>query len=371
MMQINPTDYELALAEKTAQLSALIAPFAPQVVPAVFASTPTGFRMRAEFRLWHDADGLHYAMSPKGEKINAQNVIFIEDFPIACEKIRTLMPQLKAALNAQPHLREKLFQVEFLTSTQQDAVISLIYHKPLDNTWQTAAVALAKSLGVSLIGRARGQKIVVGQSYVDEQLKALGKTFYTRQYEQAFAQPNALVCEKMLAWAMTQADHIHQAQPQSNHDLLELYCGNGNFTFALAPYFRRVLATEISKVSVAAFSAMQAKNQAENIEVARLSAEEFCAAFDKQRTFKRLQQQGICLDDYQFSTIFVDPPRAGTDPDTTALMQRFGHILYISCNPLSVDFKTLCQTHTLESAALFDQFPWTKHIEAGFYFRKK
>jgi len=36
-----------------------------------------------------------------------------------------------------------------------------------------------------------------------------------------------------------------------NSDLLELYCGGGTFTAALAQNFRRVLATEISKASVA------------------------------------------------------------------------------------------------------------------------
>jgi tRNA/tmRNA/rRNA uracil-C5-methylase (TrmA/RlmC/RlmD family) len=33
-------------------------------------------------------------------------------------------------------------------------------------------------------------------------------------------------------------------------DLLELYCGNGNFTLPLATRVRKVLATEISKTSV-------------------------------------------------------------------------------------------------------------------------
>ena len=38
----------------------------------------------------------------------------------------------------------------------------------------------------------------------------------------------------------------------SEWDLLELYCGNGNFTVPLAANFRRVVATEVSKPSVAA-----------------------------------------------------------------------------------------------------------------------
>jgi tRNA/tmRNA/rRNA uracil-C5-methylase (TrmA/RlmC/RlmD family) len=51
------------------------------------------------------------------------------------------------------------------------------------------------------------------------------------QVEGAFSQPNSTVCQKMLGWA---AD----VTCGSAGDLLELYCGNANFTVALAPSFR-------------------------------------------------------------------------------------------------------------------------------------
>ena len=46
-----------------------------------------------------------------------------------------------------------------------------------------------------------------------------------------------------------------QTQDQDSsegHDLLELYCGNGNFTVPLACNFRQVLATEVAKTLVEA-----------------------------------------------------------------------------------------------------------------------
>ena len=41
--------------------------------------------------------------------------------------------------------------------------------------------------------------------------------------------------------------------------------------------------------------------------------------------------------------------------------------MYISCNPhtLRANLNTLCQTHTIERMALFDQFPFTPHTECG------
>ena len=54
------------------------------------------------------------------------------------------------------------------------------------------------------------------------------------QVEASFSQPNAGMCCNMLSWARG------VTTGSGSRDLLELYCGNGNFTVALAPNFRRV-----------------------------------------------------------------------------------------------------------------------------------
>jgi len=96
-------------------------------------------------------------------------------------------------------------------------------------------------------------------------------------------------------------------------------------------------------------------------------------AFNGSREFRRLQEQQIDLAEYSFSTVFVDPPRAGVDDDTLKLLARFDRIIYISCNPetLRANLDALLQTHTVERAALFDQFPFTGHIESGLLLHKK
>ena len=86
-----------------------------------------------------------------------------------------------------------------------------------------------------------------------------------------------------------------------------------------------------------------------------------------ERPFRRLQQDGIALAAYDFDTVFVDPPRAGIDDATLALLARFPRILYISCNPetLAANLAVLDATHRISACALFDQFPFTPHIESG------
>lgn len=350
----DPSAYDAQLQAKVARLRDLLAPFgAPE--PAVFDSPREHYRLRAEFRLWREDGQRHYAMFAPGDKHKA---ILIDELPIASERINQLMPRLKAAWQASEALSNRLFQVEFLTTLAGDAMVTLCYHRPLDEAWEVAARALAETLGVSLIGRSKGKRLVIGRDYAVEKLDVAGRVFSYRQPEGAFTQPNGAVNQKMLSWAF-------EAIGERDDDLLELYCGNGNFTLPLATRVRQVLATEISKTSVNAALSNLDENAVANVRLVRLSAEELTQALNEVRPFRRLE--GIDLKSYDFGTVFVDPPRAGMDPDTCELTRRFERILYISCNPetLAQNIAQLQDTHRIERCALFDQFPYTHHMESG------
>ncbi|MET0355372.1 MAG: tRNA (uridine(54)-C5)-methyltransferase TrmA, partial [Cellvibrio sp.] len=267
-------------------------------------------------------------------------------------------------INAHEALRTKLFQIDFLTTLSGQALISLIYHRKLDDEWISLARNLQTKLNIFVIGRSKGQKIVVEQDFVIEELSVGEKKFRYQQIESGFTQPNARVCEKMLTWAVTKSQNW-------GGDLIELYCGNGNFTLPLSQNFDRVLATELAKPSVKSALYNMELNQIKNVAIARLSSEEFSQAIDKVRSFNRLE--GIDLETYQFTSIFVDPPRSGMDPHTTSITQRYDNIMYISCNPVTMreNLKTITQTHDITNAALFDQFPYTHHLEVGMTLRKR
>ena len=351
---------------------------------AVFASSEQGFRCRAEFRFWHSHDDSFYAMFERGRN---DVPIRIDRFPIAHAHIQALMPALRTALLADSQLRHKLFQVEFMTTQTNQNLITLIYHKPLDEAWQAAATHLALQLQqfvqssasasaaarVKIIGRSRKQKIVLSDDYIDEQLTVDNEQLHYRQIEGGFTQPNAMINQSMLSWAKSVLREFSPQETESQGDLLELYCGNGNFTVALAPMFQHVLATEVSKASVKAAHHNFAVNQRDNIKVCRLSSEEVTEAMQGQRAFRRLKEQDIEFSDYHFSTVLVDPPRAGLDPATLALVANFERILYISCNPdtLLHNLSELTSSHHIQTAAIFDQFPYTHHIETGVLLQRK
>jgi tRNA (uracil-5-)-methyltransferase len=360
-----PTEqYEAQLAEKVVRLQSMMAPHnAP--VPEVFRSPVSHYRMRAEFRMWHDGDDLYHIIFDQETKQR----IRVDTFPAASELINALMKAVQEGVKAEKTLRHKLFQIDYLTTVSNQAIVSLLYHKKLDEEWQTAATALrdalrAANLNVHLIGRATKTKIALDQDFIDERLLVAGREMIYRQVENSFTQPNAAMNVQMLEWAL-------DATQGSKGDLLELYCGNGNFSLALARNFDRVLATEIAKPSVAAAQYNIAANHIDNVQIIRMSAEEFTQAMNGVREFNRLQ--GIDLKGYQCETIFVDPPRSGLDSETEKMVQAYPRILYISCNPetLCKNLETLGQTHNVERLALFDQFPYTHHMECGVWLTKK
>ncbi len=354
-----PERYDELLNEKVERLQQLMADFQPPAVE-VFPSAPEHFRMRAEFRIWHEGERSDYIMFDK----ETRERVSVEHFPVGSERINALMQPLMAELRQQDILRHRLFQVEFLTTQTGEAVVSLIYHRQLNDEWIAAARPLREKFNVEIIGRARKQKILLDRDFVTEELSVKGRTWRYNQVENSFTQPNAGINEKMLTWAADATQEMHG-------DLLELYCGNGNFTCVLAGNFDKVLATEISKSSVKSAELNFEMNDVENVIIARMSSEEFTQALNKERPFRRLSH--VDLDSYNFSTIFVDPPRAGLDPDTEALVQRFEKIVYVSCNPntLKENLNTLTQTHKIEKLALFDQFPYTDHMESGVVLSKK
>lgn len=346
--------YKAQLNEKKHLTETQFACFNPPTLE-IFPSPRTHYRMRAEFKIWQHDGRCDYAMYVPGVP---KKTYLIDHFLPASQTINELMPKVLDAVNTSEVLRKKLFQCEFLSTTTGQCVITLIYHRPLDEQWITEAKTLEQQLGCYIIGRARKQKKVLSQDWVEEAFTINNRLFRYEHVEASFTQPNAHICQDMLSWATKHTQG-------NGGDLLELYCGNGNFTLPLSCNFERTLATEISKSSVDSAKRNMAKNGINNIEFARLSSEEFTQALEGAREFRRLAH--IDLADYSFSTVLVDPPRAGLDDGTVELIKRFKHILYISCNPdtLATNLDALSVTHDVKNMALFDQFPFTHHRECG------
>ncbi|MDD3817557.1 MAG: tRNA (uridine(54)-C5)-methyltransferase TrmA [Thiovulaceae bacterium] len=345
--------YEAQLHAKVALNQERFAPFTNKKIE-IFPSLHSHYRSRSEFKIWHEEnENIEYAMNSQEKG----KVVFVKECPQVSLPIATLMPKLLHAIKEEG-IDFKLFGVDFLSSTRGEVAVSLLYHRRLDALWHAKASKISQDLHISIIGRSRGQKVVIGNDFVIEHLNIGGESYRFTYIENSFTQPNASVNEKMIEWSL-------RGLEDTSKDMLELYCGAGNFTIPFAKKFRKVLATEISKSSINAAKENMELNGVSNIAFVRMSVEEFVQALDKVREFNRMK--GINIEDYEIETIFVDPPRSGMDSDSCNFAARYKQIIYISCNPqtLQRDLEILCQTHEVVEIALFDQFPYTHHAEMG------
>ena len=323
-----------------------------------FKSPYLGYRYRAEFSLIKKNGYTSLAMTKDGQKKE------ITSFPIANLKIQNLMESLIRFINTNSIISDKLFQVEFQSSRTDDSLITLIYHKNLGSDWEQQALEFASSENVSVVGRSKKQKIKIGKDYVKETYSYLNNTYPLFLFEQCFSQTNPYICDEMLNW-------VSENVEPSLEDVLELHCGLGTFTILLSRLFRKVLATENSRPSIKGLKQNLELNNSNNVYFARLSGQETLAALNQERSFNRLS--AIDLNEFEFSSVFLDPPREGLDDKTLLNVKNFNQIIYISCGfeTFKRDMNYLEKTHEVKKLAMFDQFPYTDHIESGAILVKK
>ncbi|NOQ31419.1 MAG: tRNA (uridine(54)-C5)-methyltransferase TrmA [Helicobacteraceae bacterium] len=348
-------DYATQLSKKVARIKEQ---FEYKKDIFVASSSDQHYRSRSEFKIWHKGDEIFYAMN----SIEKNKIVFVEECPKVSLTISNIMEPLLKLIKTK-ELDKKLFSVDFLCA-DSELLVTLIYHKKLDELWSIKAKELADELGIHIMGRSRKQKVILSQDFVTQKLQIADREYSFKYIENSFTQPNPKVNEKMTTWAMGQCSGL-------DGDLLELYCGAGNFTIPFATKFNRVLATEISKTSISAAKENMSLNGVKNIEFVRMSAEEFTQALDSVREFRRMKD--IDINSYELKSIFVDPPRAGLDEQTLSFVSRFENIIYVSCNPdtLKRDLDILSDNYEVLSMALFDQFAYTNHVEMGIMLKRK
>jgi tRNA (uracil-5-)-methyltransferase len=104
-----------------------------------------------------------------------------------------------------------------------------------------------------------------------------------------------------------------------------------------------------------------------------MAAHEFTETWKAKGTRFRLRELAP-WDQLSLKTLLVDPPRAGLDDESRRLLEDFERVVYISCNPetLARDLGAVRDRgYAIERFAVFDQFPYTDHVECGAYLVKK
>ncbi len=147
---------------------------------------------------------------------------------------------------------------------------------------------------------------------------------------------------------------INQAEVTKNDTVLDLYCGVGTITLAMAGAAGKVIGVEVIPQAVEDARDNAKRNGIEN-------AEFFCG--DAGQAALELEAKGIKAD-----VVVVDPPRKGLNADTIEALHRFAprRIVYVSCDPatLARDVALLKERgYILKNAIAADLFPRCSHVE--------
>ena len=304
-------------------------------------SPASAYRSRCEFGYKNG----FYTMVKDGKKV------FLDHYDLPVSSIQNIMKPLLSQININPLINKKLFQINF-RAVNQVILVTLIYHKPLDQCWLEAAKMIENKLPINVIGRSKKQLLASNLTELEDYID-INPSYYLYQNDKTFYQPNAFLMPKMVKLVISLI--------KNPRDLLELYCGSGTFTIPLSYTFNNIFATENNRDSVSYLKKSISKNDIKNIYYARLSDIELMYAL-KGRIFRRLED--IDLENFDFSHILVDPPRSGLSNNITEILNKFDNIIYISCNPdtFQRDLDNL-KDYKIEKLEVFDQFSNTPHIE--------
>lgn len=186
----------------------------------------------------------------------------------------------------------------------------------------------------------------------EEEIFMTEKTFIQHQLGQvvfsldpkAFVQTNQTVAEKLYA---TAAQWVKNA---GSSLFMELYCGQGAFSFFAAPFIKRGLGIEINPQAVQTANRTATENDFTHLE--------FRSA-DAAQVREDIKSFGPDL-------ILVNPPRRGLAAATDLLLEASPEtVIYSSCNheTLTLDLKRLTSKYEIQAIQIFDMFPHTSHFE--------
>lgn len=308
-----------------------------------------------------------YPVSPDGrigfyrarthEVIDTRECLLVKpEADAAAEAVRQYMRDFRAAGYDERTGRGLLRHVYVRSNTKGESLICLLVNgKRLPHEAELVERlrrACPKAVGIVLGENTRRDNVILGERYrtlwgADRLEDALcGRVF--RLSVPSFYQVNHEQAERLYAKA------IEYAQLTGEETVLDLYCGAGTITLALASHAKRVLGAEIVPEAIEDARANAQRNGVENVEF-------FCG--DAAAAAADFARRGLRPD-----VICVDPPRKGLAPEVihAAAQMAPKRIVYVSCDPatLARDVKLLAREgYRAIRAAAVDMFPGTANVE--------
>ncbi len=325
---------------------------ANQVLPPL-RSKSWGYRRKARL-------GVKYVRK-KGRVLvgfRERNASFLADMS-SCE---VLIPEVGhqlnnlAALIEQLDARDSIPQIE--VAADDERVILLFRHlKELSESDQRQLIDFAQQTGFNLQLQPKGPDSIKNlfPEHQPLQFSPLPEEDIKINFSAVdFVQVNNDINQQMVAQALK----FLQLDPRDQ--VLDLFCGLGNFTLPMARRCERVTGVEGDMAMVQRAKNNARENNIENTEY--FSAD--LAQIDSDWPWMR----------QKFNKILLDPPRSGA-MEIAEQIKRFeaSIIVYVSCQPASLvrDSRIICDNgYKLTHFGVMDMFPQTAHIESMAVFKR-
>jgi len=247
--------------------------------------------------------------------------------------------------------RRRLPQIE--VARGDDAVALVFRHlDPLSPADQDALVAFCRENGLQCYLQP-GNESTVHRVWPEEGEERLYYRHPQADVEMAFhpsdfTQVNAEINRRMVPLA------LDLLEVEAHHQVLDLFCGLGNFTIPAARRAAGVVGVEASDAMVRRGYENARRNGLENVAFHAwdLDSEPKGQPWARQR----------------YERVLLDPPRSGA-LEMVRMMPQFGaeKLVYVSCNPATLARdagELVARGYRLSGAGVMDMFPHTAHVES-------
>ena len=342
--------------ERVASAVSRIACLSTPVLPIIGADETHRYRNKAQFPVGECAKSGFYRT--RSHDIVPSDVCLIQSE--VADKLRAVVHKWQEKFGI-PSYDEKsgrgVLRHIYVRNGAGGALLTLVVTKKpkaTDALIEMVKDAVPETCGIMLNVNKKNTNVILSDEYVNIYGKSeLTDTLCGNSFAispAAFYQVNHAQTEKLYDVAVT------AALAGGAKSALDLYCGIGTITLALAKRVEHVIGVEVVPEAIENAKENAKRNGLEN-------AEFFCA--DAGEAAKKLAARGERPD-----AIVVDPPRKGISEDVIAAIKEMApeRLVYVSCDPatLARDLKLLTAdgSYTALSVQPVDMFPRTKHCEA-------
>jgi len=272
---------------------------------------------------------------------SSKRVVDIGHCEILDKRLNQLMPELKGLAN---HFKNKgLNEIELSAG---DTQLAVCFSLKLALNPKDVDTIKAKLPEIQIWQKLPGKNLqqLLGERAIKTQLLGgIEMEFQPGQFVQINGALNLAMLEQAIRWV----------DPRPEQNMLDLFCGGGNFSLAFAPLLKSVLGAEgLDNLC---------KQGAHNAELNELPNLEFTTVnLFEPNHYARLGKD-------RFDIVVLDPPRVGAT-ELMPWLTKLGpeKILYVSCHPATMvrDIQILSGAYRMEKVGAMNMFPHTSHLEA-------